>query len=460
MKKIGGIILLLLLIAVCLFIVGKRDGAVIAQGGEVLFGKPLFTPEPTATPEPTSEPIPTPVPTPAPTPTPTPKPYADGFDFKGKHYDINVTALDMTGVTREELGDVLKALPYAENLTAITLGDEKETPVEWDVITDLAKAAPNAVFDYSFGLYGQYEYNLKDEKLDLRKIPVKDNAEMVETVIPCMRNCTFLDMDSCGVDSDRMVELRDEFPDVKVVWRIEFGAGMTYSLRTDATTCLASLSGGDWGEGPRDPEDVWGLQYCTDMKYLDLGHNNNLRTVFFLEYMPNLEVLILATCHLTDISPIVHCKNLRYLELYWNPLSDITPLAELDNMMDLMISVLPNLEDMSCIVPADVMPNINRLWVGTLTDVPHSQIEEFQANHPNCVVNDVDDAVMNDWRYMEINHPESTGIPNVLWPQYQEIRDIFGYDYNPACYSFAKYDPYWYTPHGQEIPGRYDRYGY
>ena len=332
-------------------------------------------------------------------------------------------------------------------------------PVDWELIRKIADAAPAASLDYSFSLYGYNEFNLKDEKLDLRKIPVDDDGANVEKVLPCMHNCTFLDMDSCGVGSDRMVEIRDAFPDVKVVWRIEFGAGMTYSLRTDATTCLASLSGGDWGQGPRDPEDVWGLQYCTDMKYLDLGHNNNLRTLFFCEYMPDLEVLILSRDHLRDLSPLANCKKLRYLELFWNPLDDITPLAGLENMTDLMISGLPNLTDMSCLVPADVMPKLNRLWVGTTTDVPHSQIEEFQKNHPNCVVNDTDNDVAYEWRYKEINHPESTGIPNVLWPQYEEIREIFGYDYNPMCYSFAKYDPYWLTPHGQEIPGRYDNFG-
>ena len=456
MKKIGSILLLILLIAVCVLIIAGRDPAVIAQGGSLLFGPelPFFaTPTPAPTPEPTPEP------TPIPTPTPTPEPYADGFDFLEKHYNITVSSLDMTGATETQVKEVLPALPYAKSLQTIRLGNESDAPFDWELIRQISDAAPNAILDYSFSLYGYNEFNLKDEKLDLRKIPVNDDGTAVETVLPCMHRCTFLDMDSCGVGTDRMVEIRDKFPDVKVVWRIEFGAGMTYSLRTDATTCLASLSGGDWGQGPRDPEDVWGLQYCTDMKYLDLGHNNNLRTIFFCEYMPDLEVLILSRDHLLDLTPLQNCKKLRYLELFWNPLDDITPLTGLENITDLMISGLPNLTDMSCLVPADVMPKINRLWVGTTTDVPHSQIEEFQKNHPNCIVNDTDNDIAYEWRYKEINHPESTGIPNVLWPQYIEIREIFGYDYNPVCYSFAQYDPYWYTPHGQEIPGRYDKYG-
>lgn len=452
MKKVISLIVLLLLILLCAFIVFRHSTQLAGQDAPMPAGAQK---EAGILPQEEPAPPPTPIPIPEPTPEPTPEPYAEGFEYGGTHYDISVSSLDLTGITDEQAEALLPALPYAKNLKNITLGDEKENPADWTLIRKIADAAPEATLDYAFSLYGYHEFNLKDEKLDLRKIHVDDNAEMVETVLPCMHNCSFLDMDSCGVPSERMAELRDKYTDIKVVWRIEFGAGVTYSLRTDATTCLASLSGGNWGVGPRDPEHVWDLQYCTDLKYLDLGHNNNLRTCFFVEYMPDLEVLIFSTCHLTDITPIASCKKLRYLELYWNPLDDITPLAGLDNMTDLMINGLPNLTDMSCLVPADVMPKLDRLWIGTTTDVPHSQIEEFQKNHPNCYVNDWDNEVMVEWRYKEINKPEWTGIPNVLWPQYQEVRDIFGYEYNPVCYSQAQYDPYWYTPRGQEIPDRY-----
>lgn len=45
-------------------------------------------------------------------------------------------------------------------------------------------------------------------------------------------------MDSCGVSDEEMAAIRDDFPDVNVVWRIWFGTG--YSVRTDVEKILAS----------------------------------------------------------------------------------------------------------------------------------------------------------------------------------------------------------------------------
>ena len=46
------------------------------------------------------------------------------------------------------------------------------------------------------------------------------------------------DRDYCGVSNEAMAQIRDENPNVEVVWRIWFGEN--YSVRTDVERILAS----------------------------------------------------------------------------------------------------------------------------------------------------------------------------------------------------------------------------
>lgn len=401
-----------------------------------------------STPEPT--PAPTPDPTPVPTLTPTPRPYPDGFDLCGRHYTIDDTSLDLTGISPEEVSLFCDVAPHMAFLNSIELGNETSTPISWENIARMQELAPQAEIHYSFSLYGE-PMTLDTDYIDLRMIPVDDNGEAVMAALPCMKHCTYLDMDSCGVDDAHMVQIRDAFPDIKVVWRVFFGT-MNYSVRTDVKTILASLSGSGDYAGITNDESCIPLTYCTDVVNLDLGHNSNMRSTLFLRYMPDLEVFITYENYLRDISDLVYCKKLRYLELFGSSMSDISPIAELENLTDLMLASCYNVSDISAIIPADVLPKLERLYIaGTSYYVPDEQIEQFKANHPNCEVNTTENSVGEHWRFIDVGIGNS---PENRVPRYQEMCDIFHYRApNNSAYNFSQNDPYTRTPHGQPVVG-------
>ena len=280
---------------------------------------------------PFSRPAPAPEPTPAPTPMPTPEvtpvPFADGFDLRGTHYSIDVTELDLSGLSESDSADIetfCRVAPYANNLKNVNLGNETSSPVNWNMIAQLQEAAPDVHFSYSFSLYGE-PMTLDTEYIDLRKIPVDDNGAAVVSALPCMKKCTTLDMDQSGVDSEHMAMIRDSFPNVKVIWRVWFSI-LDYSCRTDAKTILCSLAG---DSGLTDEESCKPLTYCTEVVNLDVGHNNHMRTLSFLRYMPNLEIFITYNNYLRDVDDLAYCKKLRYVELYGSSMYNINSIAEL-----------------------------------------------------------------------------------------------------------------------------------
>ena len=223
----------------------------------------------------------TPEPTPAPTPTPTPQPYPNGFDICGRHYEITASELDLSGITdTRDINIFREIIPFAENLQTIQLGSESGTPVSWEVISQLQEIAPDLHYVYSFSLYGE-PMTLDTEYIDLRKISVSDDGASVISALPCMKKCKTLDMDSCGVDNEHMAAIRDAFPHVKVIWRVRFST-LDYSVRTDVKTILASLTGEGPYAGITTEESALPLTYCTEVINLDLGHNNNMRTLSFL----------------------------------------------------------------------------------------------------------------------------------------------------------------------------------
>ena len=59
------------------------------------------------------------------------------------------------------------------------------------------------------------------------------------------------------------------------------------------------------------------LKYCTKLKYVDIGHNG-FKDLSFVEYLPDLEVLILENDDVSDLSPLVHCQKLEYLDPFTN----------------------------------------------------------------------------------------------------------------------------------------------
>ena len=348
------------------------------------------------------------------------------FILSGRKIDLASESVAAGGLSHEAAAALAKLLPCMVNLRSVDLGDDSH-PFSWEDIAMLEKAAPDAGFEYAFSLYGR-DFRLSDKKMSLHHIHITDEGELVRKVISCMPELEYLDMDSTKISDESMAKIRDDFPDIDVVWRVWFGDN--YSVRTDVEKILASNPGNG---GNLTVSNTKALQYCTKVKYLDVGHNEILHDISFIKYMPDLEVAILAMAYFSDTTPIASCPNLEFLEIQTNEITDLTPLAGLKKLKHLNIA---HNYDLCDITPLYGLTQLERLWIGSIDPVPKEQVEEMQKRAPNCVINtEVWDPHAGNWRY---DADRESGFSE----RYELLVKQFGYD--SLEYSFYWLDPYYY----------------
>ena len=364
--------------------------------------------------------------------------------LNGEILDSSAESIDLTHLRHEDTAGLAMVLPYMQNLKTVELGvqAEGEEQIAWEDIALLRASCPNAKFQYSFRLYGR-DLDLDAEKLDFRGAEVDDNGAALYSVLACMNHCTYLDMDSTDVDDEELAKLRDLFPETKIVWRVWFGTN--YSVRTDTERILASKP--SVGGMIYDPSP---LQYCTDIKYLDLGHNDDMTDLSFTMYMPKLEVLIIAMTGVTDISPLKNCSRLEYLELNSTQIGDLRPLEGHTALRHLNIGCCPNISDIS---PLYGIREMERLWIGNETPVPSGQVAEMRAAAPNCKINTTtSDPHGEAWRFTRYDPEE----PKYYWvPRHELLREQMGYNYQE--YSFYWLDPMCDLPAPPEFAGKFGK---
>lgn len=334
---------------------------------------------------------------------------------------LNLPKLDAAGANK-----LLKLLPAMKELASVDLGKKAES--RNFSFTDLAKlqaASPEVDFDLKFTLFDK-EFSTLDTTMDLNHIPMSDGGAAVREVLPCMSRLTVLDMDSCGVSNEDMAAIRDDFPDIEVIWRIWFEA---YSVRTNVERILASRP---TIAGNVSNSDCQLFRYCTKVKYLDLGHNMFISDLSFVTSMPDLEVLIIALNEVEDISPLASCPHLEYLELQTNKISDLSPLSDLQELRHLNVAHYYGLSDIS---PLYGLTKLERLWLGCLNQVPAEQVAEMQKRAPRCEIDTTvfDDPTAGTWRY---DSSQKDGMAK----RYVKLREQFG-GYDEDDYSYAWNDP-------------------
>ena len=361
----------------------------------------------------------------------------------GERIDEGARALDLRALTPEDVSAVAAMLADMPALESVELGSEGEIALSWTDIAQLKAARKDVSFQYRFRLYGQ-EHSLSDETLDFRGVPVEDEGEALYSILPCMDNCRTLDMDSTGVSDEALVKLRDLFPQTEVIWRVWFGE--LYSVRTDTERIRASkpsVGGMIYDTTP--------LRYCTKVKYLDLGHNDDMSDLSFAMYMPDLEVLIIAMTGVRDLSPLANCDKLEYLELNSSPyISDLSPLAGHTALRHINIGCCPELRDIS---PLYGITELERLWIGNETPVPYEQVAEMQRCAPACRINTTtSDPHGEAWRFTRYDPEE----PKYYWvPRHELLRNQLGYNYQE--YSFYWLDPLCDLPAPPEHAGKYGK---
>ena len=397
---------------------------------------------------------PAPVPTVETTATPVPVSVLRFPD--GSAHQADETRLDLQGLTHKdvpETAELLKQMPELEYVDLGTDGAWTETeraelnaetaaaerPAEatrdltWQDLLMLQEAAPRADLDYRFVFYGRYLSTLSEE-MDLNHSVMSDEGVAVREILPLMKYCKRLDMDSCGVSSEAMAKIRDDYPEMEVIWRIWFAYNQ-FTMRTDSERLwCANFYPYMWDEYTQE------LKYLTHLKYLDLGHNLQLHDWSFLRYMPDLEVLILTSSSWESLDMLENCTKLEFLEIipYAHLDLDLQPLEKMTNLEHLNITAMGKTENWEVLLN---MKKLKRLWIGEETGyyLPEGAEEQIREALPDTeIMFRGGGAATGSWRI----NPDGT-VPE----RYALLREQFDYDHWPSVapypYNDPKYNPPW-----------------
>lgn len=274
-------------------------------------------------------------------------------------------------VNVDELIERMKLLPCVEEAELMNAAGESAFTI--DDALKLQAAYPELKLHYSFEFFGQV-ISTDMERIEYREVEIGDEGlEEFRKILPMMHGLTYLMLDTCGTSDEETAKLREEFADrLKVVWKVKVGV---VGLYTDTLRI--------WINDGFFPSQLYKLQYCNEVRYMDVGHMMAVNSLEFARSMPDLEVLIVALTAVTDISPLADCKKLEFLEIFSNEISDLSPLAQLENLQYLNISNLP----ITDITPIFGLNNLKLVNCNMIKDVLDEQVEEFRKLHPDTVIN-------------------------------------------------------------------------
>ncbi len=212
------------------------------------------------------------------------------------------------------------------------------------------------------------------ERLDLSGINLMQwNVVKLFLNMPDLKTVKLI---NCGLSNDSYAKLQDAFPRIRMIWDIQLSRR---KIRTDSVG-YSSFRGGALDQWMTD-EDAKYLKYCKDMVAVDLGHNP-VHDLSFLQYMPNLKILIMVDNHgLKDLTNLRYVPQLTYLEIFVNSVSDLSVFQNLHQMEDLNISYNP----ISSTEYLKDFPKLERLWMES-TRVPYDDFLELCEIYPDATM--------------------------------------------------------------------------
>ena len=266
--------------------------------------------------------------------------------------------LDSTEVTVSAITDAqLDLLPHFPNLQKLHM---QQPEVSAQKLLELQKKYPGVTITWEREVCGQVFPSMVEE-IDLsgtKNIRLED----LEQQIAYFPQAKLVFLGECGLDNELLAAHREQVRDrYKLVWTVSCGSKL--KTRTDATTFMPVREHVYYF----NDEEAYNLRYCEDMICIDIGHMS-IHNIEFVEYMPNLQYLILAHTQLQYIEPISTCKNLKFLELDWSPVRDLTPLQGCTALEDLNLGK----------VYADFTPIGEMSWLKNLWMVECSTAARYQ----------------------------------------------------------------------------------
>ena len=330
------------------------------------------------------------------------------FILLGQELTPEVTSLNLSVLTSDRLAEAAEKLTLFPNLETVELMDAYgKCALTRDEVKILMDAAPNAYFHYVFELFGK-SVSTADTRIEFVKQEIGDEGEAeIRSALSILRNCEYLLLEDCGIDYEILAGIREDFRgQTKVVWRVYFGVTNRYTYLTDTDTmrCVYNVT----------DETCENMKYCEEVKYMDLGHNDTLKVIDFIAYMPELEICILSGSSITDLTPFANSTKLIFLELaYCGLITDIAPLQGCVSLEHLNISYT-KAKDMSAL---HELPLKQLCAVGS--KIPYSEQTELADLIPDCKFTFSGYPYGKGWRYTS-----KGGYTDI----YARVREVFDLD--------------------------------
>ena len=327
----------------------------------------------------------------------------------GSSYGVDTTELDLSSMGSDGVEEACRKLGKMSNLTDVTLSSS----LSFEDVDTLQTAVPQIRFHYSFTLLGR-TVSTGDEEIIYKNLSCGDDEEAeIRKALKILDHTSRFVLDNCGFSNETLAQLREDFRGgPKVIWRIWFGTEGRYTTLTDDDTIRAVYNVTDSTCGP--------MKYLEDVKYMDLGHNEYLTDFSFVGYMPELEVLIGSGSAVKDLSGIENCKKLTWLELAsCYKLENIEPLAGCEGLKYLNISYT-KVKDLS---PLDALKLERFVYLSPKASTKEQNT--FLTIHPKAecitVFYGYSQPYGYGWRY------DDNG-KTMFWYYKDVIREVFNYD--------------------------------
>ena len=326
----------------------------------------------------------------------------------GQEVPKSTQELNLSVLTPDQVETAAQMLGLFPELTAVDLMDPygNSNLSKTDLIP-LMEAAPQADVHYTFDLFGT-TVSTTDTRLEFIDQPIGNEGEAeLRLALAVLKDCEYILLDNCGIDNDILSQIRQDFPETGLVWRVFLGE---QSFLTDTTTVRAVQC--------VDDAACQVLSYCTQLRYLDLSWNADLHNIRFLEHLPELEILLLSGCPITDLTPLANAQKLTVLELaYCSTLEDISPLAGCTALAYLNLSYT-SATDMTALHELPL-----EQFYAVVSKIPWTQQEELAASHPECSFRfDGTQAYGTGWRYRK---------SGALTDMYARVLEVFGLEHVP-----------------------------
>ena len=361
-----------------------------------------------------------PVADPEPEPEPAPEEILPvTVEILGKEYEESTTFLDLSDMHPEDITEVSEKMTQLPELSEVNLMVEGNEPLlSLPAVVVLKEEHPNVHFIYEFDMYEQH-LTTEDTEVSFVKAEIgNEGEETIRQALSILDKCEYFLLDDCGIDDEIMAQIREDFPETKVVWRVHVG---WKSALTDDQVIRMTHGINDSMTGP--------LQYCNEVIYMDLGHDAGITDISFIANMPDLECLILSDALFTDITPLTGCSKLTWLELVsCYKIENLELIADMDSIKYLNISYTRT-NDISGIMDM----NLDRFsCIGN--PLSRDAFDEYAEAHQDCICVYSGNPYGYGWRYNDYGY--------TFFDYYARMREVFRYtEGSPGGFKMPEDEP-------------------